>query len=266
MTIDRNQIVAEQMIRAHVRKRIKAQVLQEYAQEKQLRKAIRRMILEAETGTEEPSGFTGINVLADLLKNIIPTIADDYKMLTTSEDQRQSFRNHIIHAVKNALRPIEVNNKAEDVAENIVYQIDKTLLEKVTMVVDDEEDESVAGEFIDIEDGEAADEDDFVKIADQNETGRNFAAITFKAIEKQIVDAYDVLADNQDQELFYEYLITNLLLYFDKFEDELQNELPNISTAEYEAKKETAPTETEEAPPEEDTATAEELGLVGAEA
>ena len=52
MTIDRNQIVAEQMIRAHVRKRIKAQVLQEYAQEKQLRKAIRRMILEAETGTE----------------------------------------------------------------------------------------------------------------------------------------------------------------------------------------------------------------------
>ena len=56
------------------------------------------------------------------------------------------------------------------------------------------------------------------------------------------------------------------MLYFDKFEDELQNELPSISTAEYEAKKETAPTETEEAPPEEDTATAEELGLVGAEA
>ncbi len=45
--------------------------------------------------------------LADLLEKIIPTIEDDYKMLTTSEEQRESFRNHIVHAIKNTLRPIE---------------------------------------------------------------------------------------------------------------------------------------------------------------
>ena len=98
------------------------------------------------------------------------------------------------------------------------------------------------GEFIDIED---ADEDDqFVELDDQNETGRNFAASTYKNVEKQIVDAYDMLADEEDQKLFYDYLITNMLLYFDKFEDELSNSLPDMTTPEYE--EETADTGAEE--------------------
>ena len=78
---------------------------------------------------------------------------------------------------------------------------------------------------------------EFVEINDQNETGRNFAAVTFKAVEKQIVDAYGMLADEEDQNLFYDYLITNMLLYFDKFEDELQANLPATTTAEYEEEK-----------------------------
>ena len=53
-----------------------------------------------------------------------------------------------------------------------------------------------------------------------------------------MVDAYDMLADEEDQKLFYDYLITNLLLYFDKFEDELESSLPDISTDEYEEEKE----------------------------
>ena len=78
----------------------------------------------------------------------------------------------------------------------------------------------------------------FVEIEDQNETGRNFAQSTFKAVEKQIVDAYDMLADEEDQKMFYDYLITNMLLYFDKFEDALQTSLPDVTTPEYEAEKE----------------------------
>tara|TARA_R110002020_G_scaffold174965_5_gene366748 strand:+ start:1040 stop:1837 length:798 start_codon:yes stop_codon:yes gene_type:complete len=233
--INREQMVAEQLIREHVRKRIKARLSEQQQHEGKLRKVIRRMILEAETGTEEPSGFTGINVLADLLKSIVPVLGDGYKMLTTSEEQRESFRNHIIHAVKNALRPIEVNNDAEKANENYEFEIDADILtEKVSLVVDDDED-PVEAEFIDIED--APDEDDFVRISDQNETGRNFAAETFKKVEKQVVDAYDLLADDEDRNMFYDYLLTNLLLYFDKFEDELANELPSVSTKEYEEEK-----------------------------
>jgi hypothetical protein len=42
----------------------------------------------------------------------------------------------------------------------------------------------------------------------------------------------------QDKDVFYDYLVTNMLLYFDKFEDELQNDLSPVSTPEYEEEKE----------------------------
>ena len=239
MTIDRNQLIAEELIREHIRKRISLKIEQQRLAEEKIRKVVRKLV-EAETGTEEASRSTGINVLADLLEKIIPTIEDDYKMLTTSEDQRQSFRNHIVHAIENTLRPIESQNQGEETVsnENIEYIIDTdTLLEKISIDLDPEadgkEEQSVEGEFIDIDSDGAAD-DDFVQIEDQNETGRNFASITFKAVEKQIVDAYDMLADEEDKDVFYDYLVTNMLLYFDKFEDELQSDLPDVTTDEYE--------------------------------
>jgi len=240
MTIDRNQLIAEELIREHIRKRITLKLEQQRLAEEKIRKVVRKLI-EAETGTEEASRSTGINVLADLLEKVIPTIENDYKMLTSDKEQRDSFRNHIVHAVENSLRPIEAQGQAEDQLESIEYEIDEEiLLEKISIDLDPdddgEEEQSVEGEFIDIDnDGE---EDDFVKLDDQNETGRNFAAITFKKVEKQIVDAYDMLADKTDQDIFYDYLITNLLLYFDKFEDELSNTLPDVSTPEYEEEKE----------------------------
>ena len=47
-----------------------------------------------------------------------------------------------------------------------------------------------------------------------------------------------MLSNEEDQRLFYDYLITNLKLYFDKFEDELQPSLPEPTTDEYEAEAE----------------------------
>ena len=241
MTIDRNQLIAEELIREHIRKRLTFKLEQQRLAEEKIRKVVRKLI-EAETGTEEASRSTGINVLADLLEKIIPVIQDDYKMLTSSKEQRDSFRNHIVHAIENALRPIESQNQGEKKTESIEYVIDAdTLLEKISIDLDPQDDgreeQSVEGEFIDIEGAEDG-EDPFVRIEDQNETGRNFAAITFKAVEKQIVDAYDMLADESDKDVFYDYLITNMLLYFDKFEDELESDLPDVTTDEYEAEQE----------------------------
>ena len=51
------------------------------------------------------------------------------------------------------------------------------------------------------------------------------AYTTFKKIESPIIDAYDLLSNTEDQEIFYDYLIANLKLYFDKFESEIQ---PNV--------------------------------------
>tara|TARA_R110000850_G_scaffold100186_2_gene207344 strand:- start:498 stop:1283 length:786 start_codon:yes stop_codon:yes gene_type:complete len=241
MTIDRNQLIAEELIRDHIRKRISFKLEKQRLAEEKIRKAIRYLI-EAETGTEEASRSTGINVLADLLEKIVPVIEDDYKMLTTSDDQRKSFRNHIIHAIENSLRPIESQNQGEQATENIEYEIDVDLLrEKLSIDLDPEDDgkeeQSIEGEFIDI-DNDGQEDDGFVQIEDQNETGRNFAAVTFRAVEKQIVDAYDMLADEEDKDVFYDYLLTNMMLYFDKFEDELRSDLPDVTTDEYDSEQE----------------------------
>lgn len=240
MTIDREQLIAEELIREHIRKRIAVKLDQQRLAEQKIRKVVRQLI-EAETGTDEASRSTGINVLADLLQNIIPTVEDDYKMLTSSKEQRESFKNHIVHAIENSLRPIEASTQGEKQTEDIEYEVDAdTLLEKISIDLDPQDDgkeaQSIEGEFIDIDnDGEP---DDFVELEDQNETGRNFAAASYKRVEKQIVDAYDMLADQDDKDVFYDYLVTNMLLYFDKFEDELQNELSPVSTPEYEEEKE----------------------------
>ena len=262
-TINRKTLIAEELIREHVRTRISHKLNEQKKSENVIRTFIKELLTEAETGTEEPSQYTGINVLADLLEKIVPILEDDYKMLTTSEEQRESFRNHIVHAIKNTLKPIETVDIGEKLPENMMFEIDRTLLiEKVKIDLSPEGSDaadSVSGEFIDIAAPE--NEDNFYTLDDQNETGRNFAATTFKQVEKQIVDAYDMLADTEDKELFYDYLITNILLYFDKFEDELQPQLPDTTTPEYEANKDAenkTGDDSSKEPEEEDTSSNEE--------
>ena len=80
-------------------------------------------------------------------------------------------------------------------------------------------------------------EDAFVEIEGEDETGRNIALQAFKRVEKQIREAFSILANEEDRDLFYKYLITNLKLYFDKFEDELQTMVPEPTTPEYEEEK-----------------------------
>ena len=75
-----------------------------------------------------PNKSTGINVLEQLLKKIVPVLEDDYKSLTTNSDQRKSFRSHILNAVVNTLTPTKINNQAgnqnndaSDLEEEIRY-------------------------------------------------------------------------------------------------------------------------------------------------
>ena len=80
--ISRQKIVAEELIRTHVRKRIKKQLLEQQIAEEKIRKIV-RVLLEAETGDEEPSTYTGINVLANVLEKIIPKKSKIEKIMRT---------------------------------------------------------------------------------------------------------------------------------------------------------------------------------------
>jgi len=190
-----------------------------------------------------PNKSTGINVLEDLLKKIIPQLEIDFRQLTTSDDQRKSYRAHIINAVINTLTPTTVNTKAsggEEVEE---------LAEEVDIEIGSEDDEK----FIDIrtdaekaeeeEEEEADPKEEFGAGVAGDETGRNMAFQSFNKVEGSVIDAYELLSDPEDQELFYDYLIANLKLYFDKFESELATSVEEPTNQAYETAKEEAPEE-----------------------
>ena len=229
MQIDRNEFIEELSLRESIRKVIKIayekkekeqqEVLKE---EQELRSVIKQLILTeaAEISDEVPHKSTGINVLEDLLKKIVPILEDDLKTLTTDPDQRKSFRSHIVKGIQNALAP-----------SRAILKIDEQDSINIDIADDDEFDDEA---FIDIQDKPEPDEREEFGIPGEEETGRNVALSTFKKIEKNILDAYEVLANDEDRETFYDYLLTNVKLYFDKFEDEMAISLEEPTTPEYE--------------------------------
>ena len=206
------------------------------ADETKLRQIIQKLILEAKTDIpdEVPHKSTGINVLEDLLKKVIPILEDDYKALTSNDEQRRSFRAHVLKAVINALAPIVATNK---LSINTEEPAETDLMEQEDDIEVDVGDDD---KFIPVrqsdmpEETDAEEEDDVLTIDGTDTTGRNFALQSFNKVESTILDAYESLADDTDRELFYDYLLTNIKLYFDKFEDELKTSFEEPTTDEYE--------------------------------
>jgi len=229
----------ERLLRENIRQMIQFVKQKKTKNEAVLREVIRGfMDIEFETLLNEkqipdtsptPNKSTGINILEELLKKIIPVLETDYKSLTTDNSQRESFRAHIINAVINTLTPAKVNTAAGSDEDPGLELQELTIDEEIEISVDDAPDDD--DKFIDIRtdaeksaDEEPAEEDprsEFGAGVEGDETGRNMAYQSFKKIESSIIDSYELLSNSEDQELFYDYIIANLKLYFDKFEEEL---------------------------------------------
>jgi len=189
---------------------------------------------------EAPSDITAINFLKNLLKNIIPSIEDNYKELTSTKKQRISFRKHILNATENLLNSLDADPEVLD---------DTDLEEVVVKIASDEESPSQDKPegFIDIYDDEpdkpdkAGDDEDLdpeqefargLEDMDLDKTGRNSAFEAFKKVQNQIENEYskldpDALVDGREEterDIFRDYLLLNLKLYFDKFEEDLSVE------------------------------------------
>ena len=74
-------------------------------------------------------------------------------------------------------------------------------------------------------------------ITGQDTTGRNKAERVYPTIEKSIIDYYAELDNPEDQEMFYDYLIANLKLYFDKWDGEMSKGVTEPTNDEYESAK-----------------------------
>ena len=240
MYLDRQQLIEEIRLRDFVKRAIKVRaknkVKPQIWEEFEIRSIVRKLLKEAAPEKAQHRS-TGINVLEDLLKKIIPVIETDYKMLTTDNDQRKSFSAHIVAAVKNSLAPMTVTSAAGEDKFISVDEIDG--INEIEVEVGDDAKPEDDDAFIDIEDKPEPEEEEgnFQDIADEDRTGANFASSTFDKVETQITDAYALLSNEEDQDLFEEYLLTNIKLYFDKFEDELSATLVEPTTPEYEEEK-----------------------------
>jgi hypothetical protein len=246
----REELTGEALIRKYIRKKLREHLNVQLQEEQELRKLIRSVLKEGDVSDIHPHRSTAINVLEQVLKKAIPTIRADYKRLTTDKNQRISFRAHIINAVKDALMPSMVNQQylqgsaegapsallSEPVGgDENVGEIEDELaaLEEADITLDIEDDKKIEVDPVE----EPSEEEDF-GLEGMDETGRNMALTTFKNVSQYFLDAFDSLANPQDQEVFIDYLITNLKLYFDRFEDELQNEIDEPSTQSYDDAKE----------------------------
>ena len=258
--ITRENIVTEKLLREYIRNKIKTKLNEEQnkmlREEKVLRQVIRKLIAEGDISDVHPHRSTGINTLEDVLKKAIPTLRMDFKRLTTDKKQRDSFRAHIIRAVADAIKPMEANDQyLQGGGGTPSSLLDEPLgnLEEESTEVDDEmlaalEEQDIevdiTGDELAVDDEEKkipvedddqpSPEEDFgTGLEDMDETGRNMAFTSFKKVSQYILDAYDSLANPKDKEVFTEYLITNLKLYFDKFEDELQNTVEEPTSQSY---------------------------------
>ena len=267
----REDIVTEQKLRSYIRNKIndsyKRQKTQQLNEEARLREVIRSILKESDISDIHPHRSTGINVLEDLLKKMIPTLRTDYKRLTTSKEQRDSFRAHIVNAIKKSLLPSLVNDKyvqgdtvdpgmlmaepADDteidippepeldaeVDDELAPDVEDELLEQEIEVAIEDDPDPAKKVDAGLEDDKPNEEEEFGSgIEDQgfDETGRNMAFTCFKKVQQYILDSYDLLRDPKDKKVFVDYLITNTKLYLDKFEDELQNTVEEPTTPEYE--------------------------------
>ena len=226
--VSRKKFLEELNLREGIRNTISQMSQQKLNEENKLRKIIRHLLQEK--FSPPPTDSTGINVLRGTLKSIITQLEDGFNYLTTDPEQRQSFRSHILVSVENLLAPIEASEQgAEEEAALAQEEI------QVDIGNRPEDDPS----FISIEDEpdepeEQKPEDKFVALPDEDPTGRNIAKTTFKGIAPQIANSYEQLGNQKDQDTFYEYLLTNLKLYFDKFEDAMAVNVEEPASPSYE--------------------------------
>jgi len=265
----RNDILAERMLRKYIRRKIKNLTLKEkkaqMIQEHQLRQVIRQLLKEGDISDIHPHRSTGINILEDLLKKMVPTLRTDFKRLTTDKTQRDSFRAHLVKAIKDSLMPMMVNDKYQPGDESGEPMGGGALLSEPTGEPEVPEEEPIEEPEGGDEEADLANLEEFqildeleVELGDEekkipvekddtpseeeafgtgleglDETGRNMAFTCFKKVSQYILDAYDSLANPKDKEIFIDYLVTNVKLYFDKFEDELAKSVDEPTTSQY---------------------------------
>ena len=234
--IDRKEFAEEILLRENIRKAIKLvsdrrsrRLVKSNTQEMELRHIIRDLVAEGQSAVAAVAKHdnTGINALEDLLRNsnLLSVLETGYKSLTTNIKQRISFRNHILSAIGLSLAPEQSRKGAGE---------DVEITEDIEIDINDKPEDDP--DFINVEKDEEVvevepDEKEEFGIDGEDKTGRNRAFTDFHNVEKNILTAFDDLDNPVDTEMFEDFLIKNIALYFDKYENELSTNVEEPDAA-----------------------------------
>lgn len=274
----------EQKLRTFIREGIikkKKERLQEQFKQalnkNKLRSIIKNILLTEATdvNTDTPNRSTGINVLATTLKLVVPIIKQGYEQLTSSPEQKKSFRAHVIQNAINTLVRVDLTTGSDEerrmgdqereevvmpdnpevAADEVEVEepVEEPLAEDVVVEQEEEDIEVEVGgdedKFIDIEEPEpepeapkgasnvakaVSGEKEFVQLPGLDDTGMEMAQRTFPKVQKQIADGYAMLSLKRDKEDYADFLVANLKMYFDQFDQEKDVALAEPTSPEYE--------------------------------
>lgn len=237
------QIIAEKVYRRNIRAKLnefkvikenknKKQLIAEKIYRAKLRKSIKSFVTEAKKGTYVHNS-TGMNALEDLFSNtnLLSVLESDYKILTTSYEQRKDYREMIMTLVLNMFKQEDLSQSEDlkDLSESLhrLYEQDEP---DIQITIDDDipEDKIVGPKRTEMEDEkeQKREDDDNANSIDpkKDATGVRRAEIAFGKIENNINNVYKTLGNPDDQMEFKRYLIANLGMYFKTFEEALSNE------------------------------------------
>ena len=201
----------------------------------------KRMIIREAKETVKYSS-TGLNTLDDLFmnSNLLTTLETGFNSLTTSEEQRSDYKNHILQSMIDLLKQMDVTvDKDSDTDEmqelsEVLRRLNEEEEPDLTITVMDEDelpDDKVVGpERRERDEAEKEDEpaeDDNAEAMDPEAdlTGRKKANSVFSKIEKSVTDYYSSLGNPADKKDFKVYILANLELYFQKWENSLMNDV-----------------------------------------
>ncbi len=235
------------------REAVKSLLMKREKQKKELRESIRENVRKILLIKENKANYYGIQVLEDML---LPYVSDGgmikktYMSLKTSTEQRHAFKKSLLNAIQNILKINIGMDEVQKRATKIRHQqkntggsmglsecleiIKEFLIEEISLDFTPEEsalaldpdnpekkaDAEVAPDEDEVDPFSPESTEDFDMMGDDEKTGVSAALRIASSLEKQIRDAIDNL-HGIDEKLFSEYLLINLSLFLDKFEEDL---------------------------------------------
>ena len=192
--IERKQLLEEELLRENIRKALRIVMKRRTLQEQYIRQIVKKLLKEGVKNT--PPESTGEGALKTVLIDILTQLETEYRNLTTSYEQRESYANHILNALDRELDIADVNYASGQIEEL------EELEEAVEIDVGDDKDRPP--EYIDLEDDEIEEEEE-EEIPEEEEfatgmesenadkTGRDKAFEVWKSIKSTILSTYATL-------------------------------------------------------------------------